>query len=288
MRLRAGRCAGFAGVVACALALGAACSKSPATATDTDAGGPPTNEDAGDLDTSLGIVIDALPGVPIDSSPPEGDASDGAAVSPPVEASVCAKPYSGAPCGVDPQCDCASSQTCDYGGGATAACIVAGNAPLGHGCASTASCAPGLTCFNGACRPYCSAEGDAGCAAKLPEGGTCEAVSGADGGPVPGYDICTFDCQLQDPNACGPNGSLNAGCVSNGVGGTDCEDVGILGVGATCQYLNDCLPGLVCAGTCFPWCRIAASPSDCSGGATCEAFSGGAVMANGIEYGYCP
>jgi hypothetical protein len=286
MRLRASRCAGFAALVAGALALGAACSKSSADGGDADAS-PPSSEDAGDFDASLGILLDALPAFSNDSSPTWLDGSDSAA-RPPIEASVCAKPYDAAVCGVAPQCDCASAETCDFGGSTSVACVVAGNAELGHGCASTASCAPGLTCFNGACRPYCSLASDAGCTPLLPEGGACEAVIGPDGGPVPGYAVCTFDCQLQDPNACGPNGSLNAGCVSNGAGGTDCEDVGILGVGATCQYANDCLPGLVCAGSCLPWCRIAASPSDCSGGATCEAFSGGAVIANGIEYGYCP
>jgi hypothetical protein len=266
-------------------AIGAACSKAPASdGTGVDAGSSARGEDAS-FDASIGITLDALPTVFKEAS--ADDAGHDSAPAQTFDAAVCARPSPSDPCGLDPQCGCSSSQTCEVTEPSTT-CVAAGNAPLGHGCTVTASCAPGLTCFNGACRPYCSSTGDAGCEAKLPEGGACVAVVGDDGGPLPNYEVCTFHCQLQDPSACGPNGSLNAGCIYDGVGGTDCEDVGLSGIGTSCQFLNDCLPGLVCAGTCMPWCRVTQSPSDCGDGEACQAFAGSPVVANGVEYGYCP
>jgi hypothetical protein len=286
-RARAARRGGFvASVGGVVVIVAAACSKTPAGAeTIIDGGSLASGEDAS-LDVSVGITLDALPTEFKEAAATE-DAGEDSAPAHVIDAATCAKPSASDPCGLDPQCGCSSTETCDVNGAATE-CVAAGNAPLAHGCVATASCAAGLTCFNGACRPYCSSSGDAGCEAKLPEGGTCVAVEGDDGGPLPNYDVCTFNCQLQDPNACGQNGSLSAGCIADGVGGTDCEDMGLSGIGASCVYINDCLPGLVCTGTCLQWCRIVASPSDCGDGEACQAFGGGAVMANGIEYGYCP
>jgi hypothetical protein len=266
-------------------AIGAACSKAQPDGADGGSSSGP--EDAAPTDhDGVGITLDAFPTVFEDAGPMGSGADSGT----PTDAGTCEKMSPGDPCGLDPQCGCGSSQTCDFSG-TTLGCVTAGSAPVGHGCASTASCAPGLTCFNGACRPYCSSSGDAGCEAKLAEGGTCVQIIGPDGGPIRGYDVCTFDCQLQDPNACGTNGSLVAGCVYDGVGGTDCEAMGLMGIGASCQSLNDCQPGLVCAGTCLPWCRVGLSPSDCGDGEACQTFAiddAGGVSANGIEYGYCP
>jgi hypothetical protein len=278
-------------VCACAGALaaaGAACS-TVANSNGRDADSGSTQTQPAEDDASLGeaggdFSLDGALQLLVDSTLPE--TSDDATTTK-LDTGTCQTPASGDPCGLDPQCGCTSVQTCDINLGGTS-CVAAGNAKVGHGCTTTASCEPGLTCFNGVCRPYCSNSGDAGCDSKLPEGGTCTAVLGDDGGPLASDDVCTFRCQLQDPNACGPTGDLNAGCIYDGVGGTDCEAVGLSNIGDDCTYLNDCKPGLVCVGQCLPWCRVGHSPSDCGDGEACQAFASPVPTAYGVEYGYCP
>jgi hypothetical protein len=267
-----------------ALAVGEiACSTSgniSATSDDSGSttGAEPSSDDAslvaddGGNDSGADATLDASPTSLLDSTVAEdGTDGDATVVQPLDAAATCKKPAADDPCGL----------------AAGTVCVAAGNALAGHGCTTTASCAPGLTCFNGACRPYCTNTGDAGCDEKLPEGGTCVAIVGEDGGPLPNYDVCTFRCQLQDPKACGPTGDLNSGCVYDN-GGTDCEGVGISTIGESCTYLNDCLPGLVCVGECLPWCRVGHTPSDCGDGEACQGFGSPALTANGVEYGYCP
>ncbi len=278
-----------AGVLALVVA-GAACSKVAPNETTTDAGGtPPTEGDSSFADSGPGFTLDALPTTFDDATLPD-DASDDAPVTPPADSGLvsCHKPSPGDPCGLDPQCDCPSQETCDLDGGEGTVCVVAGNALVGHGCTASASCAPGLTCSDGVCRPYCTLTSDAGCNAKLAEGGTCVSLTGSDAGPLAHYGTCSINCQLQDPNGCGATGDLNGGCISDNAGGTDCIGMGLTTIGGACTYINDCKPGLVCAGQCLQWCRIGHSPSDCGDGEACQTFGGGPVAANGVDYGYCP
>jgi hypothetical protein len=285
----------LAGVcLACAASVpflvGVACSSSsPDAPADADASVQPGPVEAGAFDAGASITLDALPTILPDAQPAPPDDAGTPDAAPPDAGTSCAPPAAGDPCGVDPQCGCPSTQTCDFAG-STTGCVVSGNAPVGHACTVTEACQHGLTCFNGACRPYCSTGGDAGCA-TIDGGGPCVQIVDTDGGPIPGYDVCTFDCMLQDPNACGATGDLYAGCVQDGLGGTDCALVGIVGLGGDCS-VSGCKPALVCvtsgaSSTCSPWCRVGLSPSDCGDGEACQAFST-PQTANGIEYGFCP
>jgi hypothetical protein len=282
-----------AGVVAFVVT-GIACSKAttPAETTLDSGSSQPAEGDSSLADGGPDFTLDALPTTFSDSAVND-DASDDATPPAPIDTGVaCAKPSPDDPCGLDPQCDCPSLETCDLDGGNGTLCVTAGNALAGHGCTTTASCAPGLTCSNGVCRPYCTLSiADAGgCNAKLAEGGACVSLTNSDAGPLAKYGTCSFRCQLQDPNACGATGDLNGGCISDGVGGTDCIGVGITAIGGACNYINDCKPGLVCAGSaCAQWCRVAqTTPSDCTSGEACQAFAPPVPTAYGVEYGYCP
>jgi hypothetical protein len=279
------------GVVALVVA-GIACSKAtPLDETGADSGFPgPTEGDSSFSDGGPGFTLDAFPTTFPDSTV-DDDAGD-ATTRPPNDSSTpgCVKPSPDDPCGLDPQCDCPSLETCDLDGGEGTLCVTAGSAQAGHGCTTTASCATGLTCSNGVCRPYCALTSDGGsCNAKLAEGGACVPLSDTDAGPLAKYGTCSFRCELQDPNACGATGDLYGGCIFDGVGGTDCIGVGIANIGDTCNYINDCKPGLVCAGSqCAQWCRVSHSPSDCGDGEACQAFAPPVPTAYGVEYGYCP
>ena len=279
----------------------------------TTAGGLPPLEDAGPeagtpvLDGSFGpeagsatpeageAEAAAEASTPTDGGEP-GDAGAEASsdAEPPKDAGPQCRPDAGEQCALDPQCGCASTQTCDITGYDTPACVLSGTAPAGHACTITQACARGLTCFNGACRPYCTTSGDKGCA-KLDGGGSCVQIISDDGGDIPGYEVCSFHCSLLDPNACGPTGDLYAGCVPDNSGGTDCALVGIVDRGGDCS-VSFCKPSLDCVGiteqdgsttqTCQPWCRVGHSPSDCGDAGTCQKFTP-SVTAYGVEYGVC-
>jgi len=267
--------------VAAASAALVGCSSAGATMAASDAGdgGP-----GGPLDGASGAV---------DAGAPRGN---GSAVEAGADAgtdagSSCVPRVPGEACGLDPQCGCASTQTCDFNGEA-AGCVLAGTAPAGHACTVTQACARGLSCFNGACRPFCASGGEVACAA-LDGGGDCFQVEADDGGLIRGYDLCSFRCALNDPGACGPTGDLYAGCVPDGMGGTDCALVGFVDEGGDCST-SECKPGLACvtgeggAPACSRWCRVGlAQGSDCGDGGNCQAFSQ-SVVANGTEYGICP
>lgn len=244
----------------------------PETSTVGDAG-PPNDADAGLVDARVEAGPDAMA---------------------PHDAGFVCHPDAGDPCALDPQCGCASTQTCDITGYDTPACVLSGTAPAGHACTITQACAHGLTCFNGACRPYCTTSGNKGCA-KLDGGGSCVQIINQDGGDIPGYEVCSFHCSLLDPNACGQTGDLYAGCVPDSNGGTDCVLVGIVDRGGDCSVSN-CKPSLDCvtvteqdgstSQTCQPWCRVGHTPSDCGDAGACQKFTP-SVTAYGVEYGAC-
>lgn len=194
-------------------------------------------------------------------------------------------------CGVDPQCGCSSLETCDLDSNGTAGCISAGVAQLGRACAGTQSCARGLTCVFGTCRPFCS---NANAACAVANTNVCTQVTLQDGGAVPNFKVCQVDCDLRDPNACGgTNAAGTAGCVHDGQGHTDCEAAGTVAENNACSNAARCAPGLICVYPsnqpnnlrCKKWCRVGVS-ADC-GGQTCTGFST-KVMVGSVEYGSCP
>ena len=202
------------------------------------------------------------------------------------------KPSPSDPCGLDPQCDCPSQETCDLDGGEGTICVVSGNALAGHGCTTTASCAPGLTCSNGVCRPYCTLTVDAGCNAKLAEGGACvSAVLGDDGGPLPELRRLLVPLSAPGPERLRRDGRpLRPAAFRTTMAAPTASAWGSSKLGGDCTYLQRLRSrSLVCVGQCAQWCRVGHSPSDCGGGdaGACQAF-GDPITVYGVQYGYCP
>ena len=242
------------------------------------------------LDDPTVIAASAL-----DASDVRDARADGHAVEMPPDASEdvvtaddCRR-SAGGTCGLVPQCGCTEKQTCDVTGGTGAtSCTPAGLAKLGSACFSTSSCERGLTCVYGACHAFCE---DAGALCAAPSGGPCRQVMNASAMPIPNLTICTVDCALDDPLACGgTSGSGTAACFVDSVGTTDCSRAGDGQVGDVCTSVSMCGAALVCvtrSGTdrCARWCRVGVDAACGSG--TCTGFVT-KVIVNGIEFGACP
>src|SRR5262249_55012591 len=104
-------------------------------------------------------------------------------------------------CGIAPQCGCAPTQTCDIvNSKGSAACITAGNAPMGQPCTASSGCAIGLTCMFGTCHAFCN---DSSKPCTQPGTGSCVQVTTEDGKDVPNLTVCRVACAPHDPNSCG-------------------------------------------------------------------------------------
>ena len=159
---------------------------------------------------------------------------------------------------------------------------------MGAPCATTASCARGLTCIFGTCHAFCD---DPATACTAPGTGKCLQVKGQDETDIPNFRVCLVACKLEDPDTCGGAGaSDHAVCVVDQDGNTDCQEGGETVEGAACTGA-DCGPGLVCVtdaggdSTCRRWCRV--GTNDCGGATQCGGFKT-KVMVGGVEYGACP
>jgi len=221
------------------------------------------------------------PGVPEDAGNP--DAGDG-----------CKRAAPGNACGVAPQCGCTLAETCDVLDSAgNVGCIVAGKAPMGHPCTTTAGCALGLTCAYGTCHAFC---GNAGGACTTAGTTSCVQLSAAGGVAIPNLAVCLVGCDLRSPTACGGTTAAGTGvCQVDDQGKTDCQSGGTRTVGQSCSPTDDCGPALVCvlnagsttAGTCRKWCRV--GTPDCGGSAVCGGFQTKIdVGTPPVEYGACP
>lgn len=187
-------------------------------------------------------------------------------------------------CGVFPQCDCPSNETCEVNQtklDGSSSCVIAGTKTTGQPCtATTGQCAPGLTCIWGECHPYC---GTAGASCTDPLTNSCVNLTDNSMNPIPNLLVCHVNCQLQDPSSCGGG---SEGCIYFSTDTVDCYPVG---TSTTCSATTQCAPGDVCVYdgvstyTCYRWCRIGFS--DCTTG-TCNAF-GMSPTVKGQAYGYC-
>jgi hypothetical protein len=185
------------------------------------------------------------------------------------------------------------------------ACIAAGTIAMGRACTGLGQCALGLTCWDGACRPFCNNPG-ANCTVAnttlcfTPD----QPPPAALGIPSVNYNVCAITCDPRVPaTACGTNACL--WFAGSKVG--DCRGAGPLDRDALCgdgtpadnPILGACKPGNICfkhalyGSECEKWCRIgAAYATDCNGGGfppyTCnDVYGANAPVIGGIKLGLC-
>ncbi|HSO37660.1 MAG TPA: hypothetical protein VLT33_34275 [Labilithrix sp.] len=199
-------------------------------------------------------------------------------------------------CGLDPQCGCANTETCDVTNEASGAtsCVTAGGATVGRPCTQTGDCLAGLTCQFGACRPYCKTP-----RTKCVVAGTdlCVEILGADQKPITNKSVCTIACDPRVPaGACGTNACHWFDTYYAPSKVSDCNFGGTVAAQAACQFTSDCLPGLACINhpsrgfECEKWCRIGQVPSDCGNDPKLkckDVFGAAAPVINGVSEGVC-
>ncbi|MBX3207456.1 MAG: hypothetical protein KF764_20580 [Labilithrix sp.] len=198
-------------------------------------------------------------------------------------------------CGLDPQCGCLETETCDVTNRATGAtsCVTAGTTTLGRPCSQSGDCMAGLGCLYGACRPYCKTP-----LTKCSVGGTelCVTMPDDDGKPVPNLSFCTINCDPREPaGVCGVNACHWFATLYAPNKVSDCNFAGNRGELQTCTYDSDCQPGLACiehpkhGRECERWCRIGYA-GDCGSNAAfkCkDVFGADAPVINGVKEGIC-
>jgi hypothetical protein len=231
------------------------------------------------------------------SKPPQSDAGaqiQQADASVP-DAAECATVAPNHRCGLDPQCGCEATETCDVTNQTTgaASCVAAGTSTLGRPCTQTGDCLAGLTCLYGACRPYCKTP-----RSKCGTAGTelCVEHVGGDGKPVTNVAVCTISCDPRNPSAvCGTNTCLWFPTYYAPEKISDCNFAGTKVLNQTCVDDYDCAAGLACvvdpkknnAKVCERWCRIGVA-GDCASPLTCkDVFGSNAPVINGQKEGIC-
>jgi hypothetical protein len=273
-----------------ALAASGACATTSDGYTDADSGIMTMDADGGGSHKDASAGDDASTGGGSKDSGTGGGDTDG--TTPDIDAASCVKAPPSNMCGVAPQCGCPIGETCDVRDNmGDVQCISAGTAGQGKSCTTTAGCALGLTCGDGACRPYCPAGTADGAACGIMGTTTCLYA----GTPaIPNFHVCRIACDLVNPSACDPTpagGTLApVGCDVDDKGNTDCVTAGAGTAGATCDGTNLCAPSYVCVNTgmtsvCKKWCKVGDN-TPC-GGMTCSGFMT-KLMVNGAEYGACP
>jgi hypothetical protein len=296
----------LAGSVVAVMAVAAACANGSSTGIRDNPDGGSGDDDATSTSTNIPMPVIAGDDASGTSTLPFGDDDDSGGASQGTmiintgdddggEAGTdggsgggCAAVGPNFKCGLNPQCGCEGSQTCDVtsrdSGAAT--CVASSGTIQGDKCTSTSDCQQGLTCILGACRPYCTGQ-TLGTPCKGSGVGSCaQFYSG--GVAVKNDEICFVSCDLTNPTAaCGANG-----CVISS-GETNCETVGTAGEFASCTYGSDCAQGLSCitfgsgdSGTssCRTMCRFGGAA--CGNNESCTHFSTDLVL-NGITYGFC-
>jgi hypothetical protein len=215
----------------------------------------------------------------------------------PPDASACL-PIEFGPCNQDSQCGCAKGQNCvvsDVAGDTS--CVVAGSVNIDEACTAPADCAVGLTCYGGACLPFCST--DASCAkvgSKCYEAinyvQACSAYVG-----VPGEGVCSSACDPLDASSvcgaglgCYPSGDTSycEGPTGAGTGPGGCSASTYCSAGYECitytASYGDGTSSELQRATCESLCRV--SMTDCASSKTCTPLTG-APTVNGVAYGVC-
>lgn len=204
-------------------------------------------------------------------------------------------------CGLDPQCGCGSNETCTVTSettGATA-CIPGGSATLGRPCNQAGDCVAGLTCYFGACRPYCS---NARTKCTAPGTDLCVEVLDNNNKPEPNMKLCTIACDPRNPSpVCGTNSCLWFPTYYSPEKVSDCNYAGTNAPYTPCQGDADCKPGYACVNhpkyglECERWCRIGVA-GDCTAPSgttfppnlTCkDVFTTNAPVIGGQKEGSC-
>ena len=198
-------------------------------------------------------------------------------------------------CGLDPQCGCLETETCDVSNRSTGAtsCVTGGTATLGRPCQQTGDCMAGLTCLYGACRPYCKEP-----LTKCGVSGTelCVTMDDDEGNPLPNMSFCTITCDPREPaGVCGVNSCHWFATLYAPNKVSDCNFAGPADELESCTSHADCKPGLACVDhpkhgpECERWCRIGVA-GDCGSDPAfkCkDVFGENAPVINGMKEGIC-
>ena len=294
----------LAGLVVAVMAVAAACAIGSSTGIRDEPDGASGDDDATSTSTNIPMPVIAGDDASGTSTLPFGDDDDDDGGSNTMIITVgdddggeggtdgggtkCAANAPSFKCGLDPQCGCEGSLTCDVTARDSGAvsCVGSGGTIQGDKCTSTSDCQQGLTCSLGACRPYCNAQ-KVGTACDGGGLGSCVQIDSF-GSAVPNLKVCLVSCDLTNPSAaCGAGGCVLA------AGETNCQAVGTAGEFASCTYTTDCAPGLNCitfgsgdSGTssCRTMCRFGGAA--CGNNESCTHFGTDLVL-NGVTYGFC-
>lgn len=158
-------------------------------------------------------------------------------------------------------------------------------------CDTDSNCGPGVWCDHALhiCKPICVTTD------QCPANARCVPVLANDTTTaIPGLDVCTAHCDPTSAMPCGANTTCYYDATINEF---DCLESGTAVAGASCNFANDCVKGLVCLGsngtaTCERWC----GPADGNVSAACSAADSSKPFCvkfgmmptyNGVVYGVC-
>jgi hypothetical protein len=203
-----------------------------------------------------------------------------------------------ASCTLSPQTGCAPGKACDLGPNNTPECrdVTAPGNELST-CAGSTTCAAGYVCIGtpGACRRYCTSDGDCGTAT---DGALCIVnVIDDNQQPIAGAKLCTQDCDPVTGSRCPSGFSCHVYRESAGAMRplTACDAAGAGTQNAACTDNRSCAVGYDCysvtpagGGTptkkCLHNCNATANTGCAGTGGVCQ---GTGRVIGGIEYGGC-
>ncbi|MBU1242951.1 hypothetical protein KJ612_07095, partial [Myxococcota bacterium] len=132
-------------------------------------------------------------------------------------------------------------------------------------CGTSSACPFGDYCVAGTCYPLCDPDTNPAC-----PNGDCLYTLTVGGTPTE-WELCkqADSCNAAADSGCtAPKHCILAGDYAHCLT-TDASSM-LVPVGSACQYIDDCVAGAFCAGTCYEVCRLGVQ-ADCSSG-TCTDF----------------